>query len=196
MAVYEYGDVILLFEVRGLVRKSEETPANPLSRFKVLNECYTDEGMITNGHFYPKTGGRPEPLERFDVKLTDGGAWGGFLHAVRTGNVADCNADVELGHLSCCLVHAANASYRLGTVVPFREQSQSLGDNREVVASFRNITENLTAAGIRLDESEYRLGRTLTVDPGAERFVGDGAHEANAFLTREYRPPFVVPEAV
>jgi predicted dehydrogenase len=42
----------------------------------------------------------------------------------------------------------------------------------------------------------YRLGRTLTFDPKTETFVGDGASEANRFLTREYRRPFVVPERV
>jgi hypothetical protein len=118
------------------------------------------------------------------------------LHAVRTGDVADCNADVELGHHSCCLIHAANASYRLGEDVSFRERSQALGDNREVVESFRNLTENLQVAGIHLKERNYRLGRTLTLDSASERYVGDGAAEANAFLTREYRAPFVVPAHV
>jgi hypothetical protein len=42
----------------------------------------------------------------------------------------------------------------------------------------------------------YRLGRTLTFDPKTELFVGDGAKEANQFVTREYRAPFVVPEQV
>ncbi|MBN1347132.1 MAG: Gfo/Idh/MocA family oxidoreductase [Phycisphaerae bacterium] len=42
----------------------------------------------------------------------------------------------------------------------------------------------------------YRLGRTLTFDPKTERFVGDGAKEANAFVTREYRKPFVFDAAL
>jgi hypothetical protein len=71
-----------------------------------------------------------------------------------------------------------------------------LGDNREVVESFRNLTENLQGVGIQLTESEYRLGRTLKLDPQTERYVGDGADQANAFLTRDYRKPFVVPEHV
>jgi predicted dehydrogenase len=196
MAVYEYGDVKLLFEVRGLVDKNPQTQAVSPFKFKVLNEYYTDQGMITDGKFHPKEGGEPQPLERFDVKVTPGGAWGSFLHAVRTRNIADCNADVELGHHSCCLIHAANASYRLGENVPFREKEQKLGDNREVVESFRNLTENLQGVGIQLTESEYRLGRTLTMDPQTERYIGDGADKANAFLTRDYRKPFVVPERV
>ena len=34
------------------------------------------------------------------------------------------------------------------------------------------------------------------LDPATERFAGDGAVEANAFLTRDYRRPFIVPENV
>jgi hypothetical protein len=36
----------------------------------------------------------------------------------------------------------------------------------------------------------------LHFDTKGEVFVGDGAKEANAFLSREYREPFVVPEQV
>ena len=53
MAVFEYGDALLVFEVRGLVDKPEDSPF----KFKVANEYYTTDGMITDGKFYPKHGG-------------------------------------------------------------------------------------------------------------------------------------------
>jgi len=40
----------------------------------------------------------------------------------------------------------------------------------------------------------YRLGRTLTFDPKTETFPGD--KEANNYLGRKYRSPYVVPEKV
>jgi predicted dehydrogenase len=40
----------------------------------------------------------------------------------------------------------------------------------------------------------YRLGRSLEFDPKTETFGRDA--EANALLTRKYRPPFVVPDRV
>jgi hypothetical protein len=192
MAVFEYPEALLVFEVRGLVDKPADSPF----KFKVSNEYYTTDGMITGSKFYPKGGGTPQPLDQFEVKVTDGGAWGSFLHAVRSRKVSDCNADVELGHHSCSLIHSANASYRLGEDVSFQQKSERLGDNSVVVESFKNIQENLTGVGIKLVEQNYRLGRTLTLDPQTERYVGDGAEQANAFLTREYRAPFVVPREV
>jgi hypothetical protein len=190
MAVFEYGDALLVFEVRGLVDRPKDSPF----KFKVANEYYTTDGMITGGKFYPKGGGTPEKLVSFDVKVTPGGAWGSFLQAVRSRKVTDCNADVELGHLSCVLVHAANISYRLGETVPFNAKSQKLGDNHEVVETFHHLTNNLQGVGVRLEETSYQLGRTLALDPKSERFIGEGADKANAFLTRNYRNPFVVPE--
>jgi predicted dehydrogenase len=192
MAVFEYGDTLLVFEVRGLVDKPKDSPF----KVKVGNEYYTTEGMITQGKFHPKGGGTPEKLANFDVKVTGGGAWGSFLHAVRSRKIEDCNADVELGHLSCVLVHAANISYRLGEKVPFNGKTKTLGDNKEVVQTFTNLTENLTGVGVKLAETSYQLGRVLMMDPKGERFVGEGAEKANAFLTRNYRKPFVVPEKI
>jgi predicted dehydrogenase len=189
MAVFEYGDVLLVFEVRGLLEDKQH--AVPFKN-KVANEFYTTEGMIANGMFTPKNGGKAEKVSQFDVKVAPGGAFGSFLNAVRTRK--DCNCDAEVAHYSCSLIHAANASYRLGTKVPFSKKVEKLGDNAEVVQTFKNLTENLTGVGVKLEETNYQLGRTLSLDPKTERFVGDGADDANKFLTREYRKPFVVPE--
>jgi predicted dehydrogenase len=51
-----------------------------------------------------------------------------------------------------------------------------------------------SAALCHLGLISARLGRSLEFDPEKEEFVGDG--EANKFLTRDYRDPFVVPEEV
>ena len=47
---------------------------------------------------------------------------------------------------------------------------------------------------MKLEETEYRLGRDLAFDPAAEKFVNDD--EANTLLTREYRKGFEVPANV
>jgi len=53
---------------------------------------------------------------------------------------------------------------------------------------------HLSSALPHLGNIAYRTGRTLRFDPETERFIGDD--EANRLLTRDYRPPYVVPEKV
>jgi len=55
-------------------------------------------------------------------------------------------------------------------------------------------TAHTSSALAHLGNISYRLGRRLKFDPSAEMFVSDD--EANKYLTREYRKPFVVPEQV
>lgn len=51
-----------------------------------------------------------------------------------------------------------------------------------------------SAALCHLANISYRLGRKLAFNPETEKFVNDP--EADRFLTREYRPPYLVPERV
>ncbi|MEM7232581.1 MAG: Gfo/Idh/MocA family oxidoreductase [Planctomycetota bacterium] len=53
---------------------------------------------------------------------------------------------------------------------------------------------HLSSSLCHLGNISYRLGRRLDFDPGAETFGNDA--EANALLTREYRKPYVVGDAV
>jgi len=52
----------------------------------------------------------------------------------------------------------------------------------------------MSAALPALANISYRLGRELTFDGAAEKFVKD--KEADKMLTREYRKPYIVPEVV
>jgi hypothetical protein len=56
------------------------------------------------------------------------------------------------------------------------------------------MLEHLTANGIDLRRTPLTLGMPLSVDPKGEQFPGNAA--ANRLLTREYRPPFLMPETV
>jgi hypothetical protein len=189
MAVFDYGDTLLLFEVRGLVGKND-VPS------KVTNEYYTSEGVIQGGKFTARDGGKTYDVEVPDVKVTPGGAFGSFIAAVRSRKPEDNNADAETAHYSAALCHLANASFRLGEPQPFGMQSKSLGDNKEIVSSFDNIRENLKAVDVKLDDATYTVGPKLTFDPKSEKFTGERAEEANRLITREYRAPFVVPKEV
>jgi len=52
-----------------------------------------------------------------------------FIGCVRSRKTADLHAPIEEGHISCALVHLANASYRLGRALRFDpETEQVVGD--------------------------------------------------------------------
>jgi predicted dehydrogenase len=189
ITVYEYGDVTLLFETRGLVNKHEGFPQI------VTNEFYTTEGMIHRGMFYPKNGDKPQRVEGDgSVKVAPGGALGSFINAVRSRKPEDNNCDAEVGHYSSALCHLGNISYRLGKPAPFNGSTQTLGDDPRILESLNIMRENVKAVGVPLDNTTYQLGPVLEFDPNAERFIDNEA--ANALLTRKYREPFVVPEQV
>jgi hypothetical protein len=108
--------------------------------------------------------------------------------------VEDLNADILEGHYSAALCHLANISLRLGEEVPFSKTSKAFGDDKAAYEALSRMEEHLKENGLALNGLKYRLGRTLTFDPGTELFVGDA--EANQLLTRPYRAPFLVPDRI
>ena len=125
---------------------------------------------------------------------------GNFIAAVRSRKQADLAAPVEGGHFSSALCHLGNISYRLG-------QNKSNDAIREAIAadavtqdSFARMLDHLRANGVDVALTPTVIGPALAVVPGAESFVTrekfDPGFWANTMLTRQYRPPFVVPERV
>ena len=53
---------------------------------------------------------------------------------------------------------------------------------------------HLSSALAHLGNIAYRTGRVLTFDPKTEKFVNDP--EADKYLSRNYRAPFIVPDKV
>jgi predicted dehydrogenase len=192
LAVYEFGDVTVVIEVRGLVGNANADSDQSWPQ-KVSNEFYTSEGMVRDGKFHPKNGGAELPVAVEPVHVTPGGAFGSFITCVRNNTPDKVNAPITRGQYGAALCHLANISYRLGKEVPFSQEPDGMS-NPQIAESFDVIKKNLKSAGVNLDKAKYRMGRTLTIDPKTEQFVGDT--EADKMLTVEYRPPYVVPEQV
>ena len=188
LAVFDYGEALLLFEVRGLVEKGTGVPRI------VANEYYTDEGMITQGKFYPKGSQEGQPLDDLGGSVHPDGPFGNFLNAVRSRNVDELNADVEKGHFSSALCHLANISYRLGEDARLGANERYSGGNAVVAGGLDALKNNLAKIGMKPEASVFQVGRKLKFDAKNEKFSGDPT--ANAMLTRRYREPFVVPETV
>jgi predicted dehydrogenase len=187
IAVFDYGDAQLIFEVRGLPTDNFPRTTNGSD-----NVFHCEGGLVTRKHFYPKGSNQPEPIP--SAPVGPGGHFANFINAVRSRSQSELNADILEGHYSSALCHLANISYRLGEKVPFNPQTKAFGDNKEAYETLARMEEHLTSNGLKLNDENYLLGRQLAVDVPKETFVGDA--EANGMLTREYRAPFVVPEKV
>jgi predicted dehydrogenase len=195
ICVFDYGDSELIFEVRGLPSKSPfpnlKTAAKPTNY--VGNIWYGTDGYVVagdkgvaafsnNGEVITKFGGKGE------------NHFGNFVKAARSGNRSDLNADILEGHLSSALCHLGNISYILGGGKPFNEKAKAFGDDKEAYETLARMSDHLKDNTLPVDSMSYRLGKKLTLNPAAERFINDD--EANGYLTREYRGLFVVPERV
>jgi predicted dehydrogenase len=188
VSIFDYGDTLLIFEVRGL-------PSKAYMGEKVGNVLHLEAGTIAGGRFYPKGSDKGEPLPKIEAKRGPGGGhFGNFIAAVRSRKESDLNASILEGHYSSALCHLANASYRLGVSVPFNPRTKAFGGNKEAYEALARMEDYLKEHQVKLEAEKYQLGRKLVVDAHTEKIVNDAA--ANRLLTREYRKPFAVPEKV
>jgi hypothetical protein len=58
------------------------------------------------------------------------------------------------------------------------------------------LQENLSGVGVKLAETKYQLRHVRSFDPQREHLAGEDVEKANAFLSRSYRKPFVIPEKI
>jgi predicted dehydrogenase len=181
IVVFDYGDSQLMFEVRGL--DTEKYMGEGIG-----NIVHCKDGYVSGTQAFDNTG-KKIPM---DVK-DDGRAmdhFRNFIDAVKAAKPEMLNADVLEGHLSASLCHLANISYRLGELRPITKDDPFTCE--EGNEAFNRTRKHLTENGVDLAKTQLRVGRTLSFDPKAEKFVNDP--EADKLLTREYRKPFVVPE--
>ncbi|HEX3729977.1 MAG TPA: hypothetical protein VHV47_09240, partial [Opitutaceae bacterium] len=117
-----------------------------------------------------------------------------FIKAVRSRQSADLNIPVASSHISSCLSHFANISYRLGQAARPEELQEKIKANASLAEAAGRMIEHLRVNGIDLAQTPATFGCPLQVDAASQSAVGNPA--ANALLTRSYRPPYVVPDEV
>ena len=185
VVVHDYGSQSLVFELRSL----------PTEHFRgvkvgVIVEC--EGGCVVIARY---DGGIAFDLQGKRIQEFRGGAdhFANFLQAVRSRNPGVLNADAEQGHLSSALCHLGNISYRLGEAAPpqqIRERIARWAMPESLADTLDRTVAHLEVHGIA---PQLRLGPTLAFDPESETFPDNAA--ANELLTRDYRPPFVLPPA-
>lgn len=188
IVVHDYGNQSLVFEVRGL-----KTPAYKGAGVGVIFEG--TDGYLVVPSYASATAFDKDGKE---IKTFSGEAdhFENFLSAVRSRKSSDLNADIEQGHYSSALCHLGNISYRLGQTTDFMGATKLVSEFKSQDNSpetFDRTIQHLTDNKVNLDSIKIQIGKQLKINPETETFVNEP--EADTMLTREYRAPFVVPEA-
>ena len=194
--IHDYGDALLIFEVRGLPHdKSLQTAESWNSKNMDL---YRGQAV---GHVIECEEGYLAGTTAFDsqgsvIKSFTGSSnhFENFIKAVRSRKITDLNADILQGHLSSALCHTGNISHQLGRQAAPEVIRERLKADKEGSETWARFEAHLAANGVDLKTTRPVFGEFLRMDPKKETFVRN--KKANAMLTREYRPPFVVPEQV
>ena len=187
MAVMDFGETQLIFEVRGL--KTDKFHGSGVG-----NIFHLEAGMIVDKKFFPTDSDKAAPLPEVDKSRGPGGDdnFANFIAAVRSRKITDLNAEIQEGHYSAALCHLACLSQQLGKPVPFNPKTKAFGDNKDAYETLGRMEEHLKNNGVKLEETECVLGRKITIDAKRETIVGDA--EAARMVFAKYRKPFVVPE--
>ena len=183
----DYGDLQITYEVRGL-----KTDLAYNSRMAAIFHCTDGYLVVANGPVaaFDKKG---KQIETFGAQGPDLPHFRNFVDAVKSKKPDAVRVSPLEAHIGSSFCHLPNISYRLGSPKSLTTKDP-LGDFETGSELFHDFTQHLKANGINLEKTQFRMGRTLTLNPITEQFVNDS--EANQLLTREYRKPFVVPELV
>jgi predicted dehydrogenase len=185
---FDYGDVGLLFEVRGL--KTKKTYDADVAVVVHCEDGYVvisaDEKKLPTAHTWDT-----EQVALFDAKEPkDYSHQRNFVDAVKARKQSMLTAEINEGYVSTALCHLANISYRLGEEASFSNEEPFGPDHETPNEAFGRMKKHLEANKVKLADTRYKLGKDLAVNASGQDFFSD--EKANELLTREYRRPFVV----
>jgi predicted dehydrogenase len=186
VCVFDFGDKTIISETRGL----KTAPFRPDFTGGWL--FHGTEGSIAGTSLFDPDG---KMVSTFSATRKSENHFANFISAVRSRKQNELNAEILEGHQSTALCHAGNISWRLGreaTIAEIREQLSQLQVEADVQETLDRTVEHLGDNKVNVESSPMKLGVVLRPHAELEEFVDNA--DANAFLTREYRKPFVVPE--
>ena len=209
ITIFDYGDVPIIYEVRGLPSKEGDSNMDiyrsvstagvvmrsgrlsPSPNTGVLVECENGYVNLTGMVAFNNDG---KEVKRF--KSSSPGPQASFINAVRSRKISDIRTDILEGHLSTSLCHMGNISYRIGTESSNEQIKEVIQGDKDSLEAFERFERHLAANGVRLKNIPAVLGPWLKMNSKKESFFGNFSRQANKFLTRDYRKPFIVPEHV
>ena len=200
ITICDYDEVPFVFEVRGLpptkAAQAESWNNGSMDRYKGVGigcviEC--EDGWLELPSYSRAIARDADGAE---IRRWDGAGnhFANFIDAVRSREIDDLTADIELGHVASAVCHAANASYLLGHRTDLASVRAELGESPLELEALERFSGHLAANEVDLSADEPRFGPRLELDPETERCTN--MDEANWLMTRQYREPYVVPDVV
>ncbi|MBI4660201.1 MAG: Gfo/Idh/MocA family oxidoreductase [Verrucomicrobia bacterium] len=183
VCVFDFGDKTIVSETRGL----KTGPFRPGVKGGWV--FHGTKGFIAGASLFDLEGNLVSTFSGRDESH-----FANFLKAVRSRKREDLNADILEGHQSTALCHIGNISWRLGRTVSPAELRDELGKltvHENLLETFDRTVEHLRENKVDLEKTKLTAGPLLQLASDREAFANHS--QANAFLTREYRKPFVVP---
>ena len=202
VSIYDYGDKCIVFETRGLaIDAPEDDELSKLFRSHKGNKIgvvwYGSDGYLVQISYshcvaYDKEMNVIQEFKGGENHFTN------FVDACVSRKVEDLNADVREGHLSAAISHLGNISYYMGedNKVSVEDLSAALKDVKSLddnQATLERTVKHLERNRVDLKTHPIALGPLLKFDPEKELFTNNS--EANQYLTREYRAPYICPTA-
>ena len=128
LAIFDYGESLLVFDARGLSGESNMGVSNQVYFNKNENQKNTASHGIK---------GIKDPLaSRGKVDIFEN-----FIEAVRSRKEDHLDAHVYEGHVSSGLCHLANISYRLGEKSSFSKEKNAFGENKQAYEYFERMQD-------------------------------------------------------
>ena len=209
IAFYDCEPAPIIYEVRGLPSKKD---ASTMDLYQSVSSTGVaiqsgragpspNTGVVVQcEHGYVNLGSRVAyDNDGKEVKQFSGSSLGpqaNFIKAVRSRKISDARIDILEGHLSTALCHMGNISHRIGQVSSNEQIREVIQGDKDSLEAYERFKVHLAANGVDLKKTPPVLGPWLEMDSKKEKFVGKFKTQANMFLKRNYRKPFVVPERV
>ncbi len=202
LTVHDYGDALLIFEVRGLPIRGGAAalsagPASPMDKYRGaaignVIECENGYVSITEAQSaaFDNDGKKIQTFTGAGV-TRDSSHQANFLKAVRSRKRADLQGELAEGAVSSYLCHLSNISYRTGKAVSAEEAKAALA-GPAAAETLNRLHAHLDANGVPWEG--VTLGMPLKIEPEMVKIAGNDT--ASKLLTQAYRAPFIVPENV
>ncbi|MCR9291191.1 MAG: Gfo/Idh/MocA family oxidoreductase [bacterium] len=117
-----------------------------------------------------------------------------FIDCCRSRDASQLNTPVEMGNLSTGWCNLANIAFQAGQPYTAAEAAELAKEIPTWGGLHEEMLQHMAAHGVQPAEDGVRLSPMLEFNVDQGQFVGDRAEQANSFLKRQYRAPYVVPE--